>query len=93
MAMLKLFQISAPSTATAVTTTKNTLVRSVTIANSGANSTSVGDSTMTTAATGITIASGSTLTIGGNTGYPAFDLSELFVIAATGNVNVLALLF
>jgi hypothetical protein len=91
MALLKLYQVATPTVAAQVTAT-HTPVRRCVISNSGANSTSVGDSTMTTAATGIVIASGTTLTLGSTNSSTAFDLSELYVIAATGNVNVLATL-
>lgn len=91
---LKLFQIATPTSATQVTSTKGTQVKQVVISNSGANATSIGDSTMTTAATGVNIPANTNYTIGsGAAGALAFDLSELYVIAATGNVNVLALLF
>jgi hypothetical protein len=45
---------------------------------------------MTTAGTGVVIPSGATLTIGSAQGRTSFDITELYVIAATGNVNVLA---
>lgn len=93
MALLKLYQLTTPTSATQVTST-STPVRQVVISNSGANTTSVGDKTMTTAATGVNIPSGANYTIGsGGIGNMSFDLSELYVIAGTGNVNVLALLY
>lgn len=88
---LKLYQVATPTSATQVTTT-HTPVKQAIISNSGANSTAVGDSTLGAATTGVQIASGATLTIGGNTAVTTFDLAELYVIAATGNVNVLAVL-
>ena len=89
---LKLIQVATPTSATQVTST-STPVKQVIISNSGANSTTVGDSTMTTGTTGIVVPSGSTLTIGNPHGAVSFNLTELYVLAATGNVNVLALLF
>ncbi len=91
MPMLKLYQISAPTSATQVTSTR-TPVRQVIISNSGANSTAVGDSTLGAATTGVQIASGASLTIGTAQASMSFDLTELYVIAATGNVNIVALL-
>jgi hypothetical protein len=90
--MLKLYQLSTPTSATQVTSTV-TPVRQVTVSNSGANTTSVGDKTMTTAATGVNIPANTSYTIGSGATNMSFDLSELYVIAATGNVNVLALLY
>lgn len=90
MALLKLYQLTTPTSATQVSSTKQPVTQ-VVISNSGANATSVGDSTMTTAATGITIASGTSLVLGTAQGRSSFDITELYVIAATGNVNVLAI--
>ena len=94
MAMLKLFQVASPSTATQVTSTK-TPVRQVIISSSNATTFTVGDSTLTNAASGIVqpAATALPLVIGNHDPAMAFDLSELYVIAASGNVNVLALLF
>lgn len=92
MPLLKLYQIATPTSATQVTTTKNTLVRQVAISNSGANATAAGDSTLGAAATGVQIAANTVLVLGGNTMNASFDLSELYVIASTGNVNILAIL-
>jgi len=90
--MIKLFTVTTPTSATQVTATK-TPVRQVIISNSGANSTTVGDSTLASATGGIVVASGTTLTIGNHNPALGFDLSDLYVLAATGNVNILALLF
>jgi len=89
MALLKLYQVATPSTATQVSATTQPVCQ-VVISNSGANSTSVGDSTLGAAGTGIVIASGQTLTIGSAQGRASFNITELYVIAASGNVNVLA---
>jgi hypothetical protein len=89
MALLKLYQVATPTSATQVSSTNQPVVQ-VVISNSGANSTSVGDKTMTTAGTGVVIPSGQTLTIGSAQGRMSFDITELYVIAGTGNVNVLA---
>lgn len=91
MPLLQLFQVATPTVATQVTN-KVTPCRQAIVGNSGANTTSVGDKTMTTAATGVNIPSGTNLPIGTVSGGTSFDLSELYVIAATGNVNVLAVL-
>jgi hypothetical protein len=92
MPILKLYQLATPTSATQVTTTKGTYVKQAVVSNSGANTTSIGDSTMTSAATGVNIPSGANYSLGAVSGEAAFDLSELYVIAATGNVNVLVLL-
>lgn len=89
MAALKLYQVATPTTATQVSSTAQPVTQ-VVISNSGANSTSVGDKTLGAATTGIVIPSGQTLTIGGNTPVASFNITELYVIAGTGNVNVLA---
>lgn len=89
MALLKLYQVTTPTSATQVSATKQP-VTEVVITNSGANATSVGDNTMTTASTGIVIPANSILRIGAAQGRMSFDITELYVIAATGNVNVLA---
>ena len=89
MALLKLYQVATPTTATQVSAIAQPVCQ-VVITNSGANSTSVGDNTMTTAGTGIVIASGASLTIGTAQGRASFNITELYVIAATGNVNILA---
>ena len=91
MAMLKLYQLTTPTSATQVTAT-HTYVRQAVISNSGANNTAIGDKTMTSAATGVNIPSGVNYSLGPTAGEAAFDLSELYVLAATGNVNVLAIL-
>jgi len=94
MAMLKLFQVATPTSATQVTSTK-TPVRQVIVSSSNATTFSVGDSTMTTASTGVVqpAATALPLVIGNHNPAMGFDLSELYVIAASGNVNILALLF
>lgn len=92
MPLLKLYQVVAPTTATQVTTT-HTPVRRVLVSASAGGAYSVGDSTMTTGTTGITVpAAAAPLTIGHASANIAFDLAELYVIAATGNVNILATL-
>lgn len=93
MPLLKLYQIAAPTSVTRVIAV-STPVRQVVVSNSGANTTSIGDSTMVSAATGVNIPASTNYTIGSGTmGTVGFDLSELYVIAATGNVNILALLY
>lgn len=92
MPLLKLYQLTTPTSATQVTSTI-TPVRQAVISNSGANATSIGDKTMTTAATGVNIPANTNYSIGPTSAQTAFDLSELYVIAATGNVNVLVLLW
>ena len=89
MALLKLYQVATPTNATQVSTTRQPVTQ-VVISNSGANASAVGDSTLGASSTGIQIASGQTLTIGSAQGRMSFDITELYVIAATGNVNVLA---
>lgn len=92
MPQIKLFQLATPTSATQVTSTK-TPCRQVAISNSGANASAYGDSTLGAASTGIGIPSGQIGYLGHCSGSVSFDLSELYVIAATGNVNVLAVLF
>lgn len=92
MPMLKLYQLTTPTSATQVVSTVATYVKQAVVSNSGANTTSIGDKTMTTAATGVNIPANTNYSIGPISGEAAFDLSELYVIAATGNVNVLVLL-
>jgi len=94
MAMLKLFPVATPTSATQVTSTK-TPVRQVIISSSNATTFTVGDSTLTNAASGIVqpAATALPLVIGNHNPAMGFDLSELYVIAASGNVNILALLF
>jgi hypothetical protein len=92
MPILKLYQLPTPTSATQVTSTKATYVKQAVISNSGANATAIGDSTLTTAATGVNIPANTNYSLGPVSGEAAFDLSELYVIAATGNVNVLVLL-
>ena len=89
MALLKLYQVATPTSATQVSSTSQPVTQ-VIISNSGANATAVGDSTLGAAATGVQIASGQSLVIGSAQGRMSFNITELYVIAATGNVNVLA---
>ena len=92
MALLKLYQVTTPTTATQVTTT-HTPVRRVIVSASAGGAYSVGDSTMTAGTTGVVVpAAASPLTIGHASSNTAFDLAELYVIAAAGNVNILATL-
>lgn len=93
MPMLKLYQLATPTSATQVTTT-GTSVRQVTLSASAGATYSYGDKSMTTAATGIVVpASASPIVLGSVGAHTSFDLTELYVIAATGNVNVLAVLW
>ncbi len=80
MSALKLYQVATPTSATQVSSTKQPVTQVVI------------SKTMTTAATGVLIPSGQTLQIGGNTPVASFDITELYVLAGTGNVNILAIL-
>ncbi len=90
MAALKLYQVTTPTSATQVSSTVQPVTQ-VVISNSGANATTVGDKTLGASTTGVLIPSGQTLTIGGNTPVASFNITELYVLAGTGNVNILAI--
>ena len=93
MSALKLYPVTTPTSATQVSSTSQP-VKMVIMSSSNASTFSFGDKTLTTAASGVVVAANSLVPVvlGSADGTTSFNINELYVFAASGNVNVLAVL-
>jgi hypothetical protein len=87
---IKLFTITAPTTPTQITSTKTPCQQAL-ISSSNATTFGVGDKTLTSS-NGVIFPANGTTVFGTVGSVSAFDLSDLYVYAASGNVAVLAIL-
>lgn len=87
---IKLFTVTTPTSPAQVTATK-TPCQQVIVSSSNATSYAIGDKTLTTT-NGVVAAANAALVFGTVGSVSSFDLSDLFVYAAAGNVQVIAIL-
>lgn len=87
---IRLYNISAPTTPAQVTATR-TPCQQVIISSSNATAYAIGDKTLTSS-NGVVGAANTALVFGTVGAMANFDLTDLYVYAASGDVHVLAIL-